>query len=131
MRLAVHPERGQGHGRGWRRAALHDLQRDPRRTSRRRPHRRRLAQPVRAGVPVAAECEARRAPRRAGELAVKVSGTTAVPMAAADLWAALSDPARLGEALPHVDGVETHSADEFSAWARPRTGLGETPLRMD
>jgi carbon monoxide dehydrogenase subunit G len=52
-------------------------------------------------------------------------------MAAADLWAALSDPARLGEALPHVDGVDTHSADEFSAWARPRTGLGETPLRMD
>jgi carbon monoxide dehydrogenase subunit G len=62
---------------------------------------------------------------------MKVSGRTTVAMAAPELWAALSDPARLGEALPHVDGVDTHGDGSFSAWARPRTSLGETPLRMD
>jgi carbon monoxide dehydrogenase subunit G len=62
---------------------------------------------------------------------VIVSGSTTVPMAAPQLWASLSDPERLGNALPHVDGVDTHGDGSFSAWARPRTALGETPLRMD
>jgi carbon monoxide dehydrogenase subunit G len=60
-----------------------------------------------------------------------VSGRASVPVAAPALWAALSDPARLGAALPHVDGVDVHGDGRFSARARPRTGLGETPLRMD
>jgi uncharacterized protein len=62
---------------------------------------------------------------------MKVSGRTTVAMPAAELWAALSDPVRLGEAMPHVDSVDSHGDGSFSALARPRTGLGETPLRMD
>jgi carbon monoxide dehydrogenase subunit G len=60
-----------------------------------------------------------------------VSGTSNVPVAAPALWAALSDPARLGAALPHVDGVDVHRDGRFTAHVRPRTGLGETPLRLD
>jgi carbon monoxide dehydrogenase subunit G len=60
-----------------------------------------------------------------------VSGSALVPIAAPELWAALSDPVRLGEALPHVDTVDSDGGDRFSAWARPRTGLGDTPLRME
>jgi carbon monoxide dehydrogenase subunit G len=60
-----------------------------------------------------------------------VSGRAVVPVAIPELWAALSDPARLGEALPHVDNVDVHGDGGFSAIARPRTGLGETPLRMN
>jgi carbon monoxide dehydrogenase subunit G len=60
-----------------------------------------------------------------------VSGKATVPVPAPQLWAALSDPAELGKAIPRVDGVETHGDDGFSATASPRTGLGNTPLRMD
>jgi carbon monoxide dehydrogenase subunit G len=60
-----------------------------------------------------------------------VSGTSTLSLAPADAWAALSDPARLGDAIPYVDGVDVGSDAAFSAVARPHTGLGDTPLRMD
>jgi carbon monoxide dehydrogenase subunit G len=47
------------------------------------------------------------------------------------LWDALSDPERLAAALPDVDSVEVESAERFSAYVRPRTGLGITPLQLD
>jgi carbon monoxide dehydrogenase subunit G len=60
-----------------------------------------------------------------------VSGRTAVPMPVSELWAALSDPARLGDALPQVDVVDVRDDANFSATLRAPTGLGQTPLRMD
>jgi carbon monoxide dehydrogenase subunit G len=62
---------------------------------------------------------------------VNVSGRSTVPMPAAELWAVLSDPARLGEALPHVDTVDVRDDANFSATVRVGTGLGQTPLRME
>jgi len=52
-------------------------------------------------------------------------------MPAAELWAVLSDPARLGDALPHVDTVDVRDDANFSATVRVGTGLGQTPLRME
>jgi len=60
-----------------------------------------------------------------------VSGRAVVPVAVPELWTALSNPARLGQALPHVDTVDVRDDGSFSAIARPRTGLGHTPLRME
>jgi carbon monoxide dehydrogenase subunit G len=62
---------------------------------------------------------------------VIVSGTSTLSLSPADAWAALSDPARLGEAIPHVDSVDVGADGAFSAVARPHTGLGDTPLLMD
>jgi carbon monoxide dehydrogenase subunit G len=62
---------------------------------------------------------------------MNVSGRTSVPMPVSELWAALSDPARLGDALPHVDTVDVRDDGRFSATLRAATGLGQTPLRMD
>ena len=62
---------------------------------------------------------------------MNVSGRSSVPMPVSELWAALSDPARLGDALPHVDTVDVHDDANFSATLRVGTGLGQTPLRMD
>jgi carbon monoxide dehydrogenase subunit G len=62
---------------------------------------------------------------------MNVSGRAVVPMPASELWAALSDPSHLGEALPHVDVVDVHGDGSFSATFRVPTGLGQTPLRMD
>ena len=50
MPLAVHAERREGHGRGRRRAAVDDLQRDRERPARGRAHRLRHAQQFRAGL---------------------------------------------------------------------------------
>jgi carbon monoxide dehydrogenase subunit G len=47
------------------------------------------------------------------------------------LWAALSDPERLGEALPDVGLVEVHDAERFSASVRPSTNLGVTALALE
>jgi carbon monoxide dehydrogenase subunit G len=52
-------------------------------------------------------------------------------MPPAELWAVLSDPARLGDALPHVDTVDVRDDANFSATVRVGTGLGQTPLRME
>ena len=60
-----------------------------------------------------------------------VTGRSVVPIPVAELWAALSDPSRLGEALPHVDVVDVRDDRGFSATLRAGTGLGQTPLRMD
>jgi carbon monoxide dehydrogenase subunit G len=62
---------------------------------------------------------------------MNVSGRSVVPLPAAELWTVLSDPARLGEALPHVDTVDVRDDANFSATLRVPTGLGQTPLRMD
>jgi carbon monoxide dehydrogenase subunit G len=60
-----------------------------------------------------------------------VSGRTSVAMPAAELWSVLSDPVRLGEALPHVDTVDVRDDANFSATLRVPTGLGQIPLRAD
>jgi carbon monoxide dehydrogenase subunit G len=62
---------------------------------------------------------------------VIVSGTSTLALSPPDAWAALSDPSRLGEAIPHVDSVDVGSDGAFSAVARPHTSLGASPLRMD
>ncbi|HXD56512.1 MAG TPA: SRPBCC domain-containing protein [Thermoleophilaceae bacterium] len=62
---------------------------------------------------------------------MNVSGRSTVPMPPAELWAVLSDPARLGDALPHVDTVDVRDDANFSATVRVGTGLGQTPLRME
>ena len=57
---------------------------------------------------------------------MNVSGRSTVPMPVSELWAALSDPARLGDALPHVDTVDVRDDANFSATLRASTGLGQT-----
>jgi hypothetical protein len=84
-----------------------------------------------ARLRAAAQRLARRAAGPGGDFSMIVSGRTVVPVAVPELWAALSDPARLGQALPHVDTVDVRDDGSFSAIARPRTGLGDTPLRME
>jgi len=61
----------------------------------------------------------------------QTQGVHRAGVAPAVLWGALSDPERLGEALPEVGPVEVASPDAFSASVRPATGLGVTPLRLD
>jgi carbon monoxide dehydrogenase subunit G len=60
-----------------------------------------------------------------------VDGSYRAAVASEELWAALSDPVRLGEALPEVGAVDVVDADRFSASVRPATNLGVTPLRLD
>jgi hypothetical protein len=60
-----------------------------------------------------------------------IEGASSVAAPREQLWALLSDPARLAEALPGVDSVDVESAQRFSALARPRTALGETRLQME
>ena len=60
-----------------------------------------------------------------------VSGSSTVAAERELLWEVLSDPARLGAALPGVDDVSVEDSAHFSAVARPATALGETRLQMD
>jgi len=60
-----------------------------------------------------------------------VRGSTSVGAPRAALWSVLSDPARLGEALPGVDHVAIEDDRRFSADVRAATALGETPLALD
>ena len=60
-----------------------------------------------------------------------VTGSSSVAAPRERLWAVLSDPARLAQALPGVDGVSVEGDGRFSARARPHTALGETPIAMD
>jgi carbon monoxide dehydrogenase subunit G len=60
-----------------------------------------------------------------------VSGSYRAQVAPERLWDALSDPARLGEVMPDVGVVDVHDADSFSAYVRPSTNLGITPLNLD
>jgi 2-furoyl-CoA dehydrogenase large subunit len=62
---------------------------------------------------------------------MRVSGSHRAGVAAAVLWESLSDPERLGEALPEVGPVDVESPDRFSASVRPATNLGVTPLRLE
>jgi carbon monoxide dehydrogenase subunit G len=62
---------------------------------------------------------------------MQVTGSHRAGVAPAVLWDALSDPERLGEALPQVGPVDVTSSDAFAASVRPATGLGVTPLRLD
>jgi carbon monoxide dehydrogenase subunit G len=60
-----------------------------------------------------------------------VTGSRSVAAPRELLWQVLSDPARLADALPGVDGVSLDGDSRFSALARPRTALGETRMEMD
>lgn len=62
---------------------------------------------------------------------MRVEGSYRAAVASDRLWAALSDPERLGGALPEVGAVDVVDADRFSAAVRPATNLGVTPLRLD
>jgi carbon monoxide dehydrogenase subunit G len=60
-----------------------------------------------------------------------ISGQTAVAAGPAELWAVLSDPARLAEALPGVGDVAVEDERHFSAVAYPFTSLGQTRVSME
>jgi len=60
-----------------------------------------------------------------------VSGQASVPAPREQLWAVLSDPAALAQALPRVDLVSIEDGHRFSAVARPVTALGETSVALD
>jgi carbon monoxide dehydrogenase subunit G len=62
---------------------------------------------------------------------MRVGGTYASAIAPTRLWRALSDPERLGGALPGVADVRRHGADRFSARLRPATNVGVTPLLLE
>lgn len=61
----------------------------------------------------------------------QIEGSYRSSASPASLWGALSDPERLGEALPEVGFVDVHDADSFSANVRPSTNLGITALALD
>jgi uncharacterized protein len=61
---------------------------------------------------------------------VMISGSTGVAAPRDELWAVLSDPARLAQALPGVSDVSIEDDRRFSAVARPLTALGETRVAM-
>lgn len=61
---------------------------------------------------------------------MRVEGERRCGPDAAALWSVLSDPERLGEALPGVDSVDVESPERFSASVRPVTGLGVTPVHL-
>jgi len=62
---------------------------------------------------------------------MRIEGSRHVAAGVPALWAALSDPRRLGDALPDVEHVGVDGEDRFSVLLRPATGLGVTPLAMD
>jgi carbon monoxide dehydrogenase subunit G len=62
---------------------------------------------------------------------MKLEGSERLSAGRAEVWAKLSDPRSLGEALPAVESVEVDGTDEFTASFRPMTGLGATPMTVD
>jgi len=60
-----------------------------------------------------------------------VSGQKTLAAAPSELWAVLSDPARLAETLPGVTDVSVRDANHFSAVAHPVTALGETRVALE
>ncbi|HEX4035985.1 MAG TPA: SRPBCC domain-containing protein [Solirubrobacteraceae bacterium] len=60
-----------------------------------------------------------------------VSGSSTVAAEREGLWDVLSDPARLGAALPGVEDVSVEDSTHFSAVAHPSTALGATRIQMD
>ncbi len=61
---------------------------------------------------------------------MNLSGSEHLEQPRADVWAKLSDPRALGEALPAVESVAV-SGDAFEATFRPTTGLGSTSMSFD
>lgn len=61
---------------------------------------------------------------------MKLEGSERLDLPRADVWARLSDPRSLGEALPAVERVEVVGSDGFEASFRPATGLGATPMTV-
>lgn len=61
----------------------------------------------------------------------QITGAQTVTVPVDEMWAALSDPERLGAALPDVRWVSADSADAFRAGVRPTTNVGVTPLALD
>ena len=57
-------------------------------------------------------------------------GSEHLDLPRAEVWARLSDPRSLGEALPAVEQVELGSDGNFEASFRPTTGLGATPMAV-
>jgi len=60
---------------------------------------------------------------------MKFSGSERLQEAPAEVWAKLSDPRALAEALPEVEGVEV-GGESFEASFQPVTGLGATPMKV-
>jgi carbon monoxide dehydrogenase subunit G len=60
-----------------------------------------------------------------------VSGEMSVAVGREELWAVLSDPQRLAQALPGVSDVTIEDEHHFSAVAHPVTALGETPVALE
>ena len=60
-----------------------------------------------------------------------VSGRTTLAAPPSELWAVLSDPARLAETLPGVADVSVRDEHHFSAVAHPVTALGETRVALE
>jgi len=60
-----------------------------------------------------------------------VSGEMSVAVGREELWAVLSDPQRLAQALPGVSDVTIEDEQHFSAVAHPFTALGETPVALE
>lgn len=57
-------------------------------------------------------------------------GTEHLDLPRDEVWARLSDPRSLGEALPAVESVEIGGVDSFEATFRPTTGLGTTLMKV-
>jgi carbon monoxide dehydrogenase subunit G len=62
---------------------------------------------------------------------MKLEGSERLDAGRPEVWAKLSDPRSLGEALPAVESVEVDGGDRFSATFRPTTGLGSTAMSVD
>ncbi len=60
-----------------------------------------------------------------------VKGQSTVAAGPQELWAVLSDPARLAEALPGVGEVSIEDERRFSAVAHPLTALGATRVALE
>jgi hypothetical protein len=60
-----------------------------------------------------------------------VSGEMTVAARREELWAVLSDPERLAQALPGAGDVTVEDETHFSAVAHPITALGETRVAME
>ena len=60
-----------------------------------------------------------------------INGRAQVAAARDELWAILSDPGRLAEALPGVEDVSIEDERRFSAVAHPLTALGATRVAME
>jgi carbon monoxide dehydrogenase subunit G len=61
---------------------------------------------------------------------MRLQGSVEVALGRAELYARLSDPRRLEDALPAVLSVELDGDDRFTAHVAPATALGPTPLRL-